>query len=80
MFVATVINFLLSSLNTGTQVAGFIVFVRKALILDIDYPLSEKRVLVNKALQSVNEVSNWAFSLPVSVRLSLPDPGSIHAR
>jgi len=77
MFVATVINFLLFSLDTGTRVAGFIVLVRKALILDIDYPLSEKRVLVNKALQSVNIIANWASAFPVSIKLLLPD--SIHA-
>ena len=50
MFAATVINFLLSGLNAGTQVALFIVFIRMALILDICYPLSEKRELVNQAL------------------------------
>jgi len=80
MFVATVINFLLYSLDTGTQVAGFIVFVRKTLILDIDYPLAEKRESVDNALLNMNIVHNWAAYLPVSIKLSLSDPGSIHAR
>jgi len=80
MFVTTIVNFLLSSLNAGAQVAGIIVFIRTALILDIDYPLSEKRGLVNNALQNVNIVHNWAAILPVSIMLSLSDPGSIHAR
>jgi len=53
MFVVTVINFLISSLNAGTQIAGFIVYIRTALILDIAYPLSEKRELVNNASQNL---------------------------
>jgi len=80
MFAMTVINFLLSSLNAGNQVAGFVVFIRKALILDIDYPLSEKPRLVNNVLQKVNMVNIWAGTLPVSIKLSLSDPVSIHAR
>ena len=80
MFAATVINFLLSSLNAGTQVALFIVFIRKALILDIDYPLSEKPELVNQALQNMNIVADWATYLPVSIKLLLSDPVSIRVR
>ena len=80
MFVTTVINFLLSSLNTGTHVAIFIVFIRKALVLDIDYPLSKKPELVNNALQNMNIVTLWSQTLPVSIKLSLLDPASIHAR
>ena len=80
MFVATAINFLLFSLNTGNEVAKFIVFVRKSLILDIYYPLSEKRVSVNKALRSVNIVGLWAATFPVSIKPSVPDPVSIHTR
>ena len=73
MFVATVVNFLLSSLNTGTHVAVFIMSIRKALILDIDYPLSEKPQLVNNALQTLNVVEFWSGILPVSRNLSMPD-------
>ena len=79
IFAATVINFLLSSLNTGSIVALIIVFLRKALILDI-YPLSEKRNFVGNALRNVNIVTYWARSLPVSLNLSLPDIVSIHVR
>ena len=82
MFVATVINFLLSSLNTGNQVAAFIVFIRKALniTLKTDYPLPEKPDLVNDVLRSVNVVTFWAANLPVSVKLSQPDPVSNRVR
>ena len=80
MFAATVINFLLSSLNTAIQVASLVVFIRKALILGVDYPLSEKPELVKNALRNVNLVGFCAGGLPVSIKLSLSDPISIHAR
>ena len=70
MFTATIISFLLSSLSSGTQVAEFIVFIRKALILDIDYRLPEKLESANNALQPVYTLANWAEYLPVSVKLS----------
>ena len=79
IFAATVINFLLSSLNTGSIVALIIVFLRKALILDI-YPLSEKRNFVGNALRNVNIVTYWARSFPVSIHLSFPDIVFIYAR
>ena len=79
MFVVTVINFLLSSLYTGSQVAIVIVYIRKALILDIDYPLSETPELVGNALRDVRIVWNWATYLSVSTKLSLSDSASIHA-
>ena len=53
MFVVTVINFLLSSLNAGGQVAIFIALTRKALVLDVGYPLLEKQRLVHKAVQNI---------------------------
>ena len=71
VFVTTVINFILSSLNTGTQVALFIVFIRKALILDIDIPLSEKPEIINSALQNLNIVANWAANFPVSINQAI---------
>ena len=74
MFVATMINFLLSSLYIGSHVAGFIVFIRKALILDIDYSPSEKAESINNTLWNV--ISGWAEILPVSVKLFPPDPVS----
>ena len=80
VFVATFINFLLSSLNTGSQVAYFIVFTRKVLILDTNYPLSEKRELVKNTLRNANIVNWWAEDLSVSNELSLEDPVSIHTR
>ena len=80
MFMMTIINFLLSSLNTGTGVAAFVVFVRKALILDIEYPLSEKPELVNNALQNLNIIIYWTDNLPVSSSLSLLVSVSIYAR
>jgi len=65
MFTATVINFLLASLNTGTEVALFTMFIRKILIPDIDYPLSERRELVDQTLQNMSIVTNWTAYLPV---------------
>ena len=69
VFVATIINFLLFSLATGNEVATLVVFIRTALNLDIDYPLSEKPELVNNALRNVNIVKYWATTFPVSIRL-----------
>ena len=80
MFVATVVNFILYSLSTGSDVAGFIVFIRKALILDLDYPLSEKPELVNNALRNMNLLTLWATNFPVSIKLSPSAPVSIYAR
>ena len=80
MVVATVVNFLLSTLNTGSQVATFIMFIRKGLILDIDYLLSEKQELVNNASRNTNIVGLWAQTIPVSGKLSLSDPVLIHAQ
>ena len=80
MFVTTVMNFILFSLNTGTQVAVFITSIRKALVLDIDYPLSVKPDMVSGALPNMSTVANWAISLAVSVELSLLDPVSIARR
>ena len=80
MFTATVINFLLSTLNIGIQAAGLIVYIRRVLILDIDYPLSQQRELVRSALRNVNIVILWVTYLPVSINLFLSDPVSIHGR
>ena len=79
MFAVTVINFTISSLGIGTQVAIAIVSIRKALILNIDflqdYPFSE---MPDKALQNMDIVGIWAEDLPVSTKLLLLDPVSIH--
>ena len=80
MFTVNVINFLLFSLYTGIYIVEFILLIRKAVILDMDYPLSEKLQLVNNALWQMDVVSVWASVLPVSIKLSPPDPISIHAR
>ena len=74
MFVATVINFILSSLGTGSRVAIFIVYIRKALIVDIDYPLSEEPELLTNALRNVTMLSSWAEYIGVSIKPSLSDP------
>jgi len=79
-FIMTVINFLLSSLRIGTEVSDFVVYIRKAFILDIDYPLSEKLELAGNALQNLLIVVFWSDNLPVSSNLSLLDFVSIHAR
>jgi len=81
MFAATVINFLCASLNTGIEVARFIVIIQKVLIADIDYPLSEKLELrlLDKVLQNMNLVIAWTQMFPVSIKLLLSDPVSIHA-
>ena len=78
MFVGTVINFLLFSLSTGTETAMFIVSIRRALILDIEYPLSEKQELVGLPNPIIAQL--WSANLPVSNKLSLMDSASIHAR
>ena len=75
MFIATVINFLLSSLDTGNQVAWYIMFVRKALVLDINYPLLEKPELVTNALRNEIMVGFWAETFPVGTKLLIPDCG-----
>ena len=78
MFVATAINFLLSTLVTGAEVAIFIVSIRKALILDIDYPLSVKLGLVKKVVWNLAIVIDWAGTMTsVSTNLSLPARDSI---
>jgi len=71
MFAATVVNFLCCSLSTGTEVAGFIMLIRKYLILDIDYPLSEKLGLVDNALRNMNLVIAWSEIFPVSIKLTV---------
>ena len=77
----TVINFLLFSLYIGTLVTAFItMFIRKALILDIGSPLSEKLELVSNALQNLEIVEMWSGNLPVRSNLLLLDSSSIHAR
>ena len=77
----TVINFLLFSLYIGTLVTAFItMFIRKALILDIGSPLSEKLGLVSNALQNLEIVEMWSGNLPVRSNLLLLDSSSIHAR
>ena len=66
MFGATVINFLFSSLNTGNQLAQFIVFIQKALILP-------ERSELTDALLSTNIINFWSRYLPVSSNLFLPN-------
>ena len=80
MFIVTIINFLIFSWSTGIELGRLVVFIRKALILDIDYPLPEKRVSVNNVLHKLDIVLAWAVNLPVSIKLSLSDPVSIHDR
>jgi len=80
IFVAIVINFFLSSLATGSQVAAIIVLIRRALVLDVDH-LSEKSQLVNTATWGISDViDTWAGSLAVSTILWLPDSTSNNAR
>jgi len=73
MFVATAINFLLTSLVIGTEVSMFIVSVRKALILDTDFLLSEKLELVKKVVWKLDIAIEWTGSIPVSTNRLLPD-------
>ena len=73
MFAATAINFLLSSVVTGTQVAVFIGTIRKVLILDTDYPLSGKLELVKKVVWNLDIVIDWAGTISVSTNLPRPD-------
>ena len=71
MFGVTVINFLLFTLTVGIETAIFTVLIRKALILDIEYPLSKKRGSINNALQDLKIVSFWTRGLPVSSNMLL---------
>ena len=73
MFVATVVNLLLASLNTGSQIALFVVFIREALVLNPDLPLVERPQLVNRSIWKLDVVADWAGNLPVSSNPSLPD-------
>lgn len=73
VFVATVINFLLFSIRAGSDIAKFVVFIRTALILDINYPLLEDQELVNNAIGSVDTVITWTQTLPVSSNLLRSD-------
>jgi len=78
VFVVTVINFLLLSLSTGTEIAMFILLIRKALILG---PLSGKQELIDNVLRNLNIVSFWSANLPVSRHLLLLDSVSkVHSR
>ena len=79
MFAMSTISFLLSSFNTGINVAEFSVFIRKTITLDIDYPLSEKTKLAENALQNWEIAGSWTRCLPVSSNLSLLDSVPIHA-
>ena len=80
MFVATAINFLLSTLVTGAEISIFVVAFRKALILDIDYPLSEKLGSVKKVVWNLEIVIDWAGTMiSVSTDLSLLDSVSNNA-
>ena len=77
MFVATTINFLLTSFVTGTQVAMFIVSIRKVLTLSVDDPLSEKLELVKKMVWNLDIAIDWVGNTPVSTNLSPPGgPGN----
>ena len=69
MFSVTVINFLLFSLGTGTEMAICTMLIQKALILDIEYPLSAKREFINSALQNLNIIQFWSANLTVSSNL-----------
>ena len=66
MFVATTINFLASSVVTGIQVTIFSGAIRKALILDVDYPLSEKLELLNKVAWNLDIAVDWTGTISVS--------------
>ena len=78
MFVTTVINLLLFSLSTGTQVAITITTFQEPLKLDIDSSLSEIPI-PKPGLVSTILVAYWTTFLPVSVKLSLSDSVSIRA-
>ena len=81
MFAATVVNFLLSSLNIGTEVTLSIMLIRKPLNLDIDHdPLPGEQELGHSVLQNMTLVGFWGALLPVSIKLSLSDPVSIRVR
>ena len=82
MFIATVINFLLASLNTGTEVAIFIVFIRNSIVLNIEYSLAEKLHLVLHGSQQskLTILGYWSQWLPVSSSVSPLHSVSIHAR
>ena len=73
MFVTTVINLLLFSLSTGSQVAISIMVIRRSLNPDINLPLSEIALprpgLVRSMSWSMILVAFWASYLPVSIKL-----------
>ena len=81
MFVMTVINFLLFSLEFATRLVVFIdVAIRKAIIVDIYYPLPGKGKVVNDALKNLNIILLWSGNLPVRNNLLLLNSVSINTR
>ena len=68
VFVATVINFLLSSLNIGIGVAISIIDIQKGEY----YPSSSQIGSINKATRNFTILSIWA-SVPRSVEIFLSD-------
>ena len=84
MFVTTVINLLLFTLNTGMEVASLTTLIRqKSLNLDIDLPLSKIPIprpgLVSSVSWSMILVTFWTTYLPVSIKLSLSGSVSNYA-
>ena len=73
MFVATTINFLLSSLVAGAEVSIFVGSIGKVLILDIDYPLPAKLELLKNAVWNLYIAVDWAGGISASTNPSLPD-------
>ena len=79
-FAVAIINFFLSGLYAGIEVFIFVLFVRNALVLNIDYPLSKKLELINQAKRKFGIVQLWSLNLPVSRDLLLLDSASTNAR
>jgi hypothetical protein len=67
MFYVTIVNFILFSIAVGTEVAGFVIFVRKALIELVHVPLAQRPAIVNKTMITINITEYWASLLNVSL-------------
>lgn len=65
MFAATSIGFIIATINTTTEIAGFDIFIRVGLIDNIGLPPSTSRN--NAALVKPDIVLQWTSNLMVGL-------------
>lgn len=65
MFGATVISFLIATVNIAAQIATCAILIRAALVENIDLPMGVKRTLANMKLFKPNIIIQWTATMPV---------------